>query len=266
MPTYLGSDAAFSAPLEMFLSNTERELTDAVARFPDYIKSSSRSKIVNCPWFSLTYVTEHLQMVYYIHLLRLYEPVIAMQPPIRNQTSTSPRTDVLFKSLQHAKSFFEVYLSLEPRELNFLATTTLPLHAFANYSVSRLLICDATTDWDPVIARRGTDFNSILKRSGEQFDKADIVAQEQGWKRRVLDDRTIIAFEKFARKLRWIADWYLKRINPEDSDREADPTQFDVSLGAIPDGLVDGAFESGWIDLMSFQDAGLFENFNFDTF
>ena len=166
----------------------------------------------------------------------------------------------MFELLSHVKHFFDVYLSLSPVELNYLPTPTLALHAFANYTISRLLICDPAADWDPAIARREIDFHDILKKSGGQLDEADKLARVQGWKRRVYDDRPTVEFEKFASKLSWIADWYLKRISPV----QVDETEGEhMSMADDPSGVgVDKAFESAWIDLMSFQDAGLFENFD----
>lgn len=125
-------------------------------------------------------------------------------------------------------------------------------------------ICDPTADWDPTIARREIDFHDILKKSGEQLDEADKIARAQGWKRRVYDDGPTIAFEKFASKLSWIADWYLKRISPVQADDETVGEQMSVAddPSGVRDGFVDKAFESAWIDLMSFQDAGLFESFD----
>lgn len=231
------------------------------------LKNDSESHSLFSDSHPVTDDVEILRMFKCSLLLRLYEPVFAMQPgSIAGPGGYSPgpvqRTDCIWEAIRTSTEFFDTYLDTTPAELSFLPSTFISLHAFSNIATSRILTADASPDWDPATARRTIDYVGYLTRISEQYRVAEQLAQKNGWKRRVMDSE-IPAFTKFSNKLQWIAQWYIGRIDPEQqlvNDSE------DGQAGTDHTCWEDETFENVWQDLMSFQDPGAFGHFGFDAF
>lgn len=202
--------------------------------------------------------------------LRLYEPVIAMHPGslvISSAYSPGPlpRTDCMWRAVQASKDLLNTYLEIPPAELSFMPSTSVSLYAFGNVVTSRLLTADVSPDWDPSIARRSFDYVGYLSRISEQYEAADRLAEDNGWRRRVLDSG-MVSFSKFSGKMQWILQWYISRVDPEQQGTQSATADGVDAPAAADPSWADVSFENTWQDLMSFHDPSLFDNFGFDAF
>lgn len=151
--------------------------------------------------------------------MRLAEPAIPIQCPNSvDMGALHPdplqRFDTIWKCLLAVVDFFDVLLSMPPNELPSLPSSVTGLLAFTIVTSSRLLLLDASIDWQPTMARRKLDFADITKRLSDRFEEADAWAKEAGRRRRLLDGGGA-QFCRFSFKLRWIRQWYLSRVPQE---------------------------------------------------
>ncbi|KAM0247379.1 hypothetical protein ACHAQJ_009865 [Trichoderma viride] len=194
--------SAYLTPMDMVINNVRRELYDFVSMQPDYVKG------------------KHIFKAFYqVTLMRLAEPAIPVQPSVSVEMgSLHPeplqRFDTIWKCLLAAVDFFDVLFAIHPNELPGLPASVTGLLAFAIVTSSRLLLLDASIDWQPVMARRKLDFADIMKRLSDRFENADTWAKEAGRRRRLLDGGDA-QFCRLSFKLRWIRQWYLSRIPQE---------------------------------------------------
>lgn len=192
----------FRAPLDMAMNGVRRQLEEFVKSQPEAIKQNK-------------YFMAHYQ----IFLLRLYEPVISMKSPSFADSGTLAsepfqRSEALWKCLQFGSNFFDHQLSIPVGEIPTLPFTASGLLAFAIVSLSRLMLLESATDWDPALARNRVDFANLMKKMSEQFDDVERVAKDLGRRTRVLDDGSSV-YLKYSFKLRWIRHWYLVRAPQE---------------------------------------------------
>lgn len=211
---------------------------------------------------------EIFQLSYYTCLIRIYEPAISLPPSstLSNElSSTGPfhRTDCIWKFFQACIDWINTQLAIPASEVNFLSSDFMSSTAFTNVSMSRLMLMDSCPDWDSAFARSKYDYADGLRRLADLYEAADQVARDNGRRRRVFDDGGS-AFLKFSSKMRWISQWYLSKMHPNDQHA---PTGKDASLPSYAasgdqwSNMNMGFDENIWQDLMTFNDPSIFGSF-----
>ncbi|XWX01212.1 hypothetical protein V2A60_009238 [Cordyceps javanica] len=154
--------------------------------------------------------------MYLVMLVRLYEPVLGMQPTVSqpdnsaNATARPPlrRTDMLWKLADACRALFAARATLTVAQTALRPSTMTGFLAFGIVTASRLLFHEAE-DWDPAVARRHFDYGAIMLDTASQYERADAWAKTTGRRRPMLDKAPL--FILYAQKLRWIAQWYEAR-------------------------------------------------------
>lgn len=192
------------------------------------------------------------RLLYHALLVRLYEPVLGMQPATPNMDNSANasglppfrRSDMLWRLVEACRTFFEVRSSLSMAETTLRPSTTTGFVAFTVVTSSRVLF-HAAEDWDPAVARRSFDYGAAMVRLAAQFERAGEWAQGCGRRRQMMDDKMTL-FEMYAQKMRWIQQWYQTRIETEEAAAAAGGGQGtgrddgDPSMDVEPaDGTVD---------------------------
>lgn len=154
--------------------------------------------------------------LYLALVVRLYEPVLGMQPTISsadnsaNSTAREPfrRTDMLWKLVEACKAQFEARASLTVAQTALRPSTMTGFLAFGVVTASRVLFHEAE-DWDPAVARRYFDFGTAMLDCAAQFETTEEWARANGRRLQMQDKQPL--FSLYSKKLRWIRQWYEAR-------------------------------------------------------
>ncbi|KAJ6782886.1 hypothetical protein PWT90_09919 [Aphanocladium album] len=177
--------------------------------------------------------------MYLALLVRLYEPVLGMQPTVSfsdnsaNATAHEPfrRTDMLWKLVEACKALFEARRSLPVAQTALRPSTMTGFLAFGVVTASRVLFHEAE-DWDPAVARRYFDYGALLLECAAQFEKAEEWARAHGRRRQMQNQEPL--FTLYAHKLRWIQQWYVARGEADAAAAAQGSSSSSGSMGRTP--------------------------------
>lgn len=182
------------------------------------------------------------QLLYRVLLIRLYEPLINLQPmpPDANSLQASPlrRTENLWKLVDACAEFFRYHLSLDTSSLSCFPFTVTGFLAYAIVTSSRVMLHEAE-DWDPTIAQQHFDYAATAVRLGNQFEEADAWAQRSGRRQHMLDSEKSM-FGTYGQKMRWIAHWYSSRIKGDVGAEQQAVAAFPTSMSNNASGAAAG--------------------------
>ncbi|KAM0250135.1 hypothetical protein ACHAP5_002452 [Fusarium lateritium] len=238
----------FQAVTAMALDTVHRELESFFKSQPDAVR--------NTPGFRSHYNSL---------LVRLYEPILAMKPSSLS-TSDAPlsepfqRAEYLWKCLEFICDALELHAALPADQISILPVTVSCVLAFVTVTASRIVLGEATPDWDQKSARRRLQFQNVLQKLSDQFAQADEEAQRLNRRRRVMEDGSSV-FLKSSFKVRWLRQWYLSKV-PQGEQLQQQQTAMEPSsvLQSNPDWAADFQFDDEfWADLMAGCDIELFE-------
>lgn len=167
--------------------------------------------------------------LYLALLVRLYEPVLGMQPTTStsdnsaNATARAPfrRTDMLWKLVDACDALFAARRELSVPQTALRPSTMTGFMAFGVVTASRVLFHEAE-DWAPAVARRRFDYGAAMLDTAAQFEQAEAWARGHG-RRRPMHNKTPL-FLLYAQKLRWIHQWYEARSAADDGAAAAPAT------------------------------------------
>ncbi|KAM3431718.1 hypothetical protein NHJ13734_007174 [Beauveria thailandica] len=160
--------------------------------------------------------------LYLALLVRLYEPVLGMQPAVSsssdnsaNSTARAPfhRTAMLWKLVDACRALFAARAALTDAQTALRPSTMTGFLAFGVVTASRVLFHEAD-DWQPSVARRRFDYGAAMRDAAAQYEAAEAWARSAG-RRRPLHDRGPLLL-LYAKKLRWISQWYEARTVADD--------------------------------------------------
>ncbi|KAM3517880.1 hypothetical protein NHJ13051_008621 [Beauveria bassiana] len=159
--------------------------------------------------------------LYLALLVRLYEPVLGMQPAVSssdnsaNATARAPfhRTDMLWKLVDACRALFTARAALTDAQTALRPSTMTGFLAFGVVTASRVLFHEAE-DWQPSVARRRFDYGAAMRDAAAQYEAAEAWASSAG-RRRPMHDRGPLLL-LYAKKLRWISQWYEARTVADD--------------------------------------------------
>ncbi|KAM3470229.1 hypothetical protein MY5147_006533 [Beauveria neobassiana] len=159
--------------------------------------------------------------LYLALLVRLYEPVLGMQPAVSssdnsaNATARAPfhRTDMLWKLVDACRALFAARAALTDAQTALRPSTMTGFLAFGVVTASRVLFHEAE-DWQPSVARRRFDYGAAMRDAAAQYEAAEAWASSAG-RRRPMHDRGPLLL-LYAKKLRWISQWYEARTVADD--------------------------------------------------
>ncbi|KAK1962293.1 hypothetical protein LY78DRAFT_661369 [Colletotrichum sublineola] len=147
--------------------------------------------------------------------VKLYGPCLGMRPasPSEAMSPTEPycRTEALWCCLQAVQNAVNALLEIPPEVLACMPFNTSIDIAYTMAASHRLLLDDAASDWDVVLARQKLDLPDLSRRLGDKFEEVDNVALIVGQKRRLFDDNSS-RWSKYAYRARWIRQWYLSNM------------------------------------------------------
>ena len=164
--------------------------------------------------------------LYLALLVRLYEPVLGMQPPTTtsdnsaNASACAPfrRTDMLWKLVDACDALFAARRELSVPQTALRPSTMTGFLAFGVVTASRVLFHEAE-DWEPAVARRRFDYGAAMLETAAQFEQAEAWARRHG-RRRPMHDKTPL-FLLYAQKLKWIHQWYEARSSADEGAASA---------------------------------------------
>lgn len=167
------------------------------------------------------------RQLYHSLLVRLYEPVLSMQPaaPPTNTSANSTimepfrRTDMLWKLVDACRDLFDARKELTTAEATIRPSSMTGFLAFCVITSSRVLFHEAE-DWNPAVARRHFDFGAAMLDLADQFERADEFAAGAGRRRQMVGDKTSM-FTKYSQKMRWIKQWYDSRASSDAATAQA---------------------------------------------
>lgn len=151
--------------------------------------------------------------------MRLLSPSLDLASAPEPTTTNPTRTSRYLTSLLEAStSFFQTLSATPPPTLTILPSTNLSLLSAALDISSRLLLLPPSIPgWHPATAREQLDLPRVVRRLARGYEEADALALEGGRKVRVLDAAPG-AFVRQSAKLRWLAQWFERRLREETSD------------------------------------------------
>ncbi|KAM3500141.1 hypothetical protein MY10362_006660 [Beauveria mimosiformis] len=160
--------------------------------------------------------------LYLALLVRLYEPVLGMQPAVSsppdnsaNSTARAPfsRTDMLWKLVDACRALFAARAALTDAQTALRPSTMTGFLAFGVVTASRVLFHEAE-DWQPSVARRRFDYGAAMRDAAAQYEAAEAWAGSAGRRRPMHDKGPLLLV--YANKLRWISQWYEARTVADD--------------------------------------------------
>ncbi|KAH8721205.1 hypothetical protein HC256_001565 [Beauveria bassiana] len=118
--------------------------------------------------------------LYLALLVRLYEPVLGMQPAVSssdnsaNATARAPfhRTDMLWKLVDACRALFTARAALTDAQTALRPSTMTGFLAFGVVTASRVLFHEAE-DWQPSVARRRFDYGAAMRDAAAQYEAAE---------------------------------------------------------------------------------------------
>ncbi|OAA43973.1 Fungal transcriptional regulatory protein [Beauveria brongniartii RCEF 3172] len=160
--------------------------------------------------------------LYLALLVRLYEPVLGMQPAVSspsdnstNSTARAPfhRTDMLWKLVDACRALFAARAALTDAQTALRPSTMTGFLAFGVVTASRVLFHEAE-DWQPSVARRRFDYGAAMRDAAAQYEAAEAWARSAGRRCPMHDKGPLLLL--YANKLRWISQWYEARTVADD--------------------------------------------------
>ncbi|RGP60235.1 cercosporin resistance [Fusarium longipes] len=236
----------FSAVTAMALDNVHRELGKFFEAQPERVKQ-----------------TPGFRSHYNCLIVRLYEPILIMKPPSLSSTTDIPlntpflRAEYIWKCLEAVRTALEHHTTVPATTYSILPCTVTCILAFVTVTASRLILSETLSEWDLKPARRYLQFQNILQKLSDQFALADEEAARLNRRRRVMEDGSSV-FLKSSFKTRWIRQWYMSKITPEEQ-REIEQAQVAVEPSTVlqnnPNWAADFQFdEEFWADVMAGYD------------
>ncbi|ATY67169.1 Fungal transcriptional regulatory [Cordyceps militaris] len=211
--------------------------------------------------------------LYLALLVRLYEPVLGMQPAAHISDNSANatahglpfrRTEMLWRLVDACRALLAARAALTVAQTALRPSTMTGFLAFGVVTASRVLF-HAAEDWDPAVARRRFDYGAAMLAAAAQYERAEAWAATAA-RRHPMYDKTPL-FLLYAQKLRWIHQWYEARRAADEVSAMITPPQdaqmgmggggdagMDMlgpeqqhSLGFLPDFQFDEAF---WQDML----------------
>ncbi|KAM3513343.1 hypothetical protein MY11210_003027 [Beauveria gryllotalpidicola] len=177
--------------------------------------------------------------LYLTLLVRLYEPVLGMQPAVSSSdnsanatTARAPfhRTGMLWKLVDACRALFAARAALTDAQTALRPSTMTGFLAFGVVTASRVLFHESE-DWSPSIARRRFDYGAAMRDAAAQYEAAEAWARSAG-RRRPMHERGPLLL-LYARKLRWISQWYEARTVADDLAAAAAATPAEAAAAMI---------------------------------
>lgn len=163
------------------------------------------------------------EMCYKGILVRLYEPVIHMNPTSTTGALTERawRSEALWFCLEAAKCFLVGYQNTAEDQIPYLPCQVFSYFSFTIVTATRLLLF-SDSDWDQAEARRVMELPSIIRQLSDHLSRADRKAAAGTRKVRYTEDgMTFLGVT--AEKLRWIGSWHLSKQCPADEMQPQQP-------------------------------------------
>ncbi|OAA58347.1 Fungal transcriptional regulatory protein [Cordyceps fumosorosea ARSEF 2679] len=209
--------------------------------------SLTRDNMDNLPSYQLSHTPSPMltqifpamfRHLYLALLVRLYEPVLGMQPAAgppdngANSTAHAPlrRTEMLWRLVDACRALFTARNDLPVAQAALRPSTMTGFLAFAVVTASRALF-HAAEDWDPAVARRAFDFGAATLATAAQFERAEAWARAAG-RRRPMHAKTPL-FTLYSQKLRWIHQWYEARSAADGGGAAGTPAEGEEAMAMI---------------------------------
>lgn len=165
--------------------------------------------------------------LYLALLVRLYEPVLGMQPAAHISDNSANatahglpfrRTEMLWRLVDACRALLAARAALTVAQTALRPSTMTGFLAFGVVTASRVLF-HAAEDWDPAVARRRFDYGAAMLAAAAQYERAEAWAATAA-RRHPMYDKTPL-FLLYAQKLRWIHQWYEARRAADEVSAEA---------------------------------------------
>ncbi|KAK0609266.1 hypothetical protein B0T14DRAFT_232685 [Immersiella caudata] len=187
----------FTGASHMVLTSVKRELEALRKETPPEIRASCM--------FDLCYKGI---------LVRLYEPVIYMNPTSAFADGAAWRSEALWFCLEAAKSYLVAYLNNPAEQIPYLPCQVFSYFSFTLITVTRLLFLN-DSDWNQAEARKAMDFVTLARQLSDHLSRGGQAEAAGARKIRYIEDGYSF-LGMSAEKMRWIGSWYLSKQGPAD--------------------------------------------------
>lgn len=158
-------------------------------------------------------------------LVRLFEPLISMKPPVADTFRTPGasgvflRTNKIWKFVAAAKELFRRHMECSSAHVAMRPYHECAPLAFTVVWSSRVVFLEAS-DWEPALARAEFDYPTVVGNLSKQFADADAWAARAGVRMVMLDDKSSM-LGVHSTKMKYIQSWFDTRLQEEENPEAA---------------------------------------------